>query len=69
MQSNFINLVWKSGMSSIISRKAADSIFKVNKNYEMIEKIIDYHMKYSHSYGICSDEQFWATVYGNKKGV
>jgi hypothetical protein len=54
-------------MGAVISRKAADSLFKIEANYEVLKKILDHVL--NDVYQNCADELFWSTVFGNKKGL
>jgi hypothetical protein len=60
-------LVWKSGMAAAVSRKAADEMFKVKKNLDQLNKLMNHLLSKSYIYSTCNDELFWATVFGNSK--
>ena len=51
--------LWKSSLSALISRKAADAIIKSDKVKELLNYL---------QYTWCSDESLWATIAGNPEG-
>jgi hypothetical protein len=53
-------------MAAVVSRKAVDSLFKIDANYEILKKIVKHLL--STRYVNCVDELFWSSIFGNEKG-
>jgi len=51
--------LWKSSLSALISREAADAMVKSDKVKDLLNYL---------QYTWCSDESLWATIAGNPEG-
>jgi hypothetical protein len=52
--------MWKSSLSALISRQAANAMIKSEKVQQLMQYL---------QHAECSDESIWATIAGNPKGI